>query len=591
MNMVFGENGIVEKAEQAKNMTEEASRKEQEGLANAAAYINEVIYGEGSSSGETNGVGEINEQIPDTNSMAANEVEPDVNSIETNTVEPPAVEVPDGEEEGAIVFGGASWSNEEAQVEISTETEYSIEYQINGEEEGSWKTIENNGIVEGLKHGDVVNARLTDGSNHGDYASYTVTDGIAPANAKIEINPTSAMVGDTIKALVNQTDKESGVNAAASKWIFNTNAGEIGTEDSSYVGTAEGTYGTFTKNEEELQIKARAEGEYYLHVLTVDKAGNKKETISEKVEVRKVSAGDINIVGPTWDDEGNASVEIEVTDPDVDIEYKVNDGEWEDYTGPIEGLENGDKITVRPNNNGETGDEVEFEIKDETKPEVEITVENKDTSTIEISVDVTDDETGMKDEITYTYYIKKEGEPDSSYQEVDSNTTGKYTFEGLEQGTGYDIKVVVDGDKAGNKGEAVLSNQSTSTLPGGEEGSTSGAIVFGKVSWASEKASIEVSTNTEYRMQYQINGTEEDAWKEVNLGEESSGTRSGSITNLSHNDTVYVRLTDGTNYGEPTNTTIKDTINPAEAQISLSATSAIAGQTITARVTHIDNES
>ena len=37
--MVFGENGIVEKAEQAKNMTEEASRKEQESLANAAAYI------------------------------------------------------------------------------------------------------------------------------------------------------------------------------------------------------------------------------------------------------------------------------------------------------------------------------------------------------------------------------------------------------------------------------------------------------------------------------------------------------------------------------------------------------------------------
>ena len=319
MNMVFGENGIVEKAEQAKNMTEEASRKEQESLANAAAYINDVIYGDGSSSGDTNGVGEINEQIPDTNSMAANEVEPDANVVETNTVEPPPVEVPDGEEEGAIVFGGATWSNGEAQVEISTETEYSIEYQINGEEEGSWEAIENNGIVEGLKHGDVVNARLTDGSNHGDYASYTVTDGIAPANAKIEINPTEAMVGDIITAKVTHTDNESGVNASISKWIFNTNAGEIGTEDSSYVGTEEGTYGTFTKNEEELQIKARAEGEYYLHVLTVDKAGNKKETISEKVEVRKVSAGDINIVGPTWDEEGIASVYIEVTDPFVDL--------------------------------------------------------------------------------------------------------------------------------------------------------------------------------------------------------------------------------------------------------------------------------
>ena len=135
-------------------------------------------------------------------------------------------------------------------------------------------------------------------------------------------------------------------------------------------------------------------------------------------------------------------------------------------------------------------------------------------------------------------------------------------------------------------------------MPGGEEGSTSGAIVFGTVSWSNEKASVEVSTNTEYRMQYQVNGTGADGWKEVTLSDagteetgESSGTRSGSITNLNHNDTIYVRLTDGTNYGAPTNTTIKDTINPAEAQINLSTTEAIAGQTITARVTHIDNES
>ena len=147
--MVFGENGLVEKAEMAKNMTEEAARKEQEDLANAAAYINDVIYGDGSSSGETNGMG-ANTEEPGTNSMDANEVNPDANSIETNTVEPPPVEIPDGEEEGAIVFGGATWSNGEAQVEISTETEYSIEYQINGEEEGSWEAIENNGIVEGL---------------------------------------------------------------------------------------------------------------------------------------------------------------------------------------------------------------------------------------------------------------------------------------------------------------------------------------------------------------------------------------------------------------------------------------------------------
>ena len=299
-------------------------------------------------------------------------------------------------------------------------------------------------------------------------------------------------------------------------------------------------------------------------MLTIDKAENRTETISEKVTVNKVNAGDIDIIGPNWDDDGNVSIEIKTDNPKINIEYKINDGEWKEYTGTIEGLKNGDKITVRPNNNGETGEEQTFEIKDEIEPQVNITLKNKDTSTITVEVKAEDNESGMADEITYTYYIKKTGEADSNYKEDGNNTTGTYTFKGLNQGTGYDIKVVVDGDKAGNKGEAVLSNQSTSTLPGGEEGSTSGAIVFGRVSWSNEKASIEVSTNTEYRMQYQINGTD-GQWQEVSLSEAEEGTRKGSITNLNHNDIVNVRLTDGTNYGAPTNTTIKDTTNPAEA--------------------------
>ena len=309
-------------------------------------------------------------------------------------------------------------------------------------------------------------------------------------------------------------------------------------------------------------------------MLTIDKAGNRIETISEKVTVNKVNAGDIDIIEPNWDDDGNVSIEIKTDNPKINIEYKINDGEWKEYTGSIEGLKNGDKITVRPNNNGETGEEQTFEIKDEIEPQVNITSKNKDTSKITVEVKAEDNESGMADEITYTYYIKKTGEADSNYKEDGNNTTGTYTFKGLNQGTGYDIKVVVDGDKAGNKGEAVLGNQSTSTLPGGEERSTSGAIVFGKVNWSNEKASIEVSTNTAYKMQYQVNGTGADGWKEVSLVEDE-GERRRSITGLNHADTVNVRLTDGTNYGDIVKTTIKDTINPTKAEINLSTTVAI----------------
>ena len=123
INMTFGDNGLVEKAEQAKNMTEEAARKEQEGMANAVAYINEVIYGSGGG-GETPSTNEepvVNEE------PIINEIEPDTNSVDTNTVEPPPVDIPDAE--GNVQFGEVTWSGGQASVSISTDSGYEIEYQ------------------------------------------------------------------------------------------------------------------------------------------------------------------------------------------------------------------------------------------------------------------------------------------------------------------------------------------------------------------------------------------------------------------------------------------------------------------------------
>ena len=72
----------------------------------------------------------------------------------------------------------------------------------------------------------------------------------------------------------------AGVDITKCKYIFNTINTGIGTDPSSYTG------GGFTKErEDKITIPCTASGTYYLHVLTFDKAGNKKETISEKVEI------------------------------------------------------------------------------------------------------------------------------------------------------------------------------------------------------------------------------------------------------------------------------------------------------------------
>ena len=54
--------------------------------------------------------------------------------------------------------------------------------------------------------------------------------------------------------------------------------GNIGEDEASYTGTISGNTVT---------VSASAEGTYYLHVLTIDRAGNKKETVSGAISILK----------------------------------------------------------------------------------------------------------------------------------------------------------------------------------------------------------------------------------------------------------------------------------------------------------------
>ena len=83
-------------------------------------------------------------------------------------------------------------------------------------------------------------------------------------SVEISFSKTTVETTDELTAEVTQIDTRSGINIGQTKWVFNTNAGEIGTDAASYTG-----------------------GTYYLHVLTQDNAGNKKEVISSKVTINK----------------------------------------------------------------------------------------------------------------------------------------------------------------------------------------------------------------------------------------------------------------------------------------------------------------
>ena len=281
--MAFGDNGLIKQAQKAKDMAANSVIAEQEGM--------NILMGEFANT--------MGNEIDNPTDPDPEEPDPEPG---------PGEEIP----EGTITFGEVVWSGYRASVEVSSsavnssDTKYTIQCQVNGQVENQWKTINNGESVENLYHGDKVYARLTDGEKASQAQEKQVLDTKTPAKATIELNKESLTAGDTLTAKVTHIDNESGVDLEQSKWILNQTASEIGTEVGSYTGT-------FSSNEETLTLDSKTTGEYYLHILTVDKGGNKTETISNKITIGSIT-GTVKQKGETTWSSGKASIELEATE-------------------------------------------------------------------------------------------------------------------------------------------------------------------------------------------------------------------------------------------------------------------------------------
>ena len=225
---------------------------------------------------------------------------------------------------GAIIASSPVWSNGTASITLSTSSGLTIQYQKGGIS-GSWTTGTN---VTGLHHRDTVFARLTDGKNYGGEASITILDTVIPQAATISLSGTSTTTAGSVTATVTLKDNESGVNAISSRWIYNTTSGAIGENESSYTG------GSFSSGQT-ITLKATTAGTYYLHVLTVDNAGNKKETISSAVTVEAALVADGNYnasKGVNTPKLGSGMTPIKWNGSSW-VNTTGSDKEWYDYTG------------------------------------------------------------------------------------------------------------------------------------------------------------------------------------------------------------------------------------------------------------------
>ena len=549
INVTLGDGGLVDQAKHAAEATVNSSKTEQEQMDELASQLNEIIagVGGGTGGGVTNSTpgGETN-TVPgeDTNSIDTNSVGGDTNTVYTNTIDPDP-EPPEPLPDGTISIGEPQWQpGGTANVTVSTtEDGVTIEYQIGGTDEGSWIQV-TGGTIEGIQNGETVYVRITDGEQSSNPQSTTVSDTTAPEKANIEINPISVLVGENLTATVTHVDNETGVDIENSKWVLTQSETEIGIgEDviSQYTGS-------FTANPDTIDINTSTSGTYYLHILTVDKAGNKTETVSEAITISAITGIVTQNGQVTWD-AGKATLVLQGSDSQYTIVYKINgQGSWQTYNGTsITGLSHGDKVTACLTNANQTtyGPEAEFEIQDTTNPTVTVTAQGSpSTNSITVTAQAVDNESGMVASPKYTFQIKQSGQGSyttPSGAENISNAT--YTFTGLTQGTTYDIQVIVNGDNAGNTGTGTLTNQTTTTVPGADEGLQTGNITSSPVDWDNYKASTTLTTTTNFKIQYQVNGTSESGWSEA--------TNSPvTVSNLDHGNTVYARLTDGTNAGD-----------------------------------------
>lgn len=173
---------------------------------------------------------------------------------------------------GAIKFGTPTWSGGKASTKISTNTTYTIQWQVDGTDENKWAT---GTTATGASHGSEVYARLWDGTNAGTYATYNVKDGTAPSAPTISVTAGTAGTNGwytsnvTVKITAG-TDNQSGIDKTEYTLTGAT------TKEKTTITSG----GTFT---------ITAEGATTITAYTYDKAGNESAAKTSSIKVDKTA--------------------------------------------------------------------------------------------------------------------------------------------------------------------------------------------------------------------------------------------------------------------------------------------------------------
>ena len=203
---------------------------------------------------------------------------------EYTTVDVKGLTVADVEFEYSIngtAINKSTWTNKEVKVTAKLKVDIAGYKLVTKKNDGTWQETDNQTFGEN----GIMYVALTDGRNYGEtQATGNVTniEKNAPS-VNINLSATEVTTEGSITATVTQSDSQSGINIGSCRWEYNTTAGNIGTNASSYTGT-------FTSATQNLTLKSATVGTYYLHVLSADNAGNLKETIKGTITIKPTTS-------------------------------------------------------------------------------------------------------------------------------------------------------------------------------------------------------------------------------------------------------------------------------------------------------------
>lgn len=162
------------------------------------------------------------------------------------------------------------------------------------------------------------------------------------------------------------------------------------------------------------------------------------------------------------------------------------------------------------------------------------------------SVKVTGDTSNLGNIKEFTYVARRNDGNQIKKEHIKEQTS---TIYGLKDNTKYNVYMIAR-DAKGDYFKSKVKKITTLALP--DVKLNDGAIKFGDITWKDGKASVTISTNTDYKIQYQT----------VQDDKEGEWTDGNKVDNLKHNDEVNARVTDGTNGSDYTTLKITDIIPP-----------------------------